>query len=176
MALSPRILQGLRSRDLQLVGKVFRRGWFRRGWLRIPGIRAGSGHRSLTWAAWRPLLCPAQPQVFCFLGTSGSCLLSLGQCACQGAESFAQAAAAYLLTMTPVGAAPPAPFPTLCGCILFTQRWNNNLLDLIFQLRGFCVCLSLSSKIVVLSFTKIWSVNMERKCSGVECLLSRLIN
>lgn len=39
-----------------------------------------------------------------------------------GQASFAQAAAAYLLTMTPVGAAPPAPFPVLCGCILFTQR------------------------------------------------------
>ena len=43
-------------------------------------------------------------------------------CTCQGEESFAQAAAAYLLTAMPVGAAPPAPFPALCGRVLFTQR------------------------------------------------------
>lgn len=38
------------------------------------------------------------------------------------------------------------------------------------------MCLSLSSKKLVISFTKIRSANMERKRSREKCLLSRLIN
>lgn len=99
-----------------------------RRWVALRGLAEDSGLQS--WiqplsshlgSARGPPVSPAQPRPCASLAAVG-CARSAWQCACQGDESFAQAAAAYLLTMAPVGAAPPAPFPALCGCVLFTQR------------------------------------------------------
>lgn len=104
-----------------MVGKTSGGGWLREGWLRRLGCRAGPSHHGHTWAVHRDphsLLLTPDPVLS---WQRRVCSLSLAV-RLPGRESFAQAAAVYLLTMEPVGAAPPAPFPALCGCVLFTQR------------------------------------------------------
>lgn len=151
--------------------------WCRRGCLELLAFRAGSSHLSflrqhtdtsppscsapylvLSWHCW---VMPAQPWSVCLPGRgelcTGRCCLLIND---DAGGSCATGSLSRPLWLHPVH--------------IKVKSWPA-WLD--FSVEGLlCMCLSWSTKRIVLSFTKIWSVNRKRKYSREKCLLFRLIH